>query len=161
MLGTTLVTVDQEGDDIVSVVKNAEANITSWHLYLPESKKEPVQPDGSVDEIMFRAHMLLNTYVNTNATDTHNDMLTSQRHYTSPSAQIKASLQHHGNSMFQICSTPNCQLFRILQRTPHHPSHQGCQSLCRAIYPVRISDYPQSIHNVHGINGCSYTHVCL
>lgn len=69
MLGTTLVTVDQEGDDITSVVKNAEANITSWHLYLPESKKEPVQPDGSVDEIMFRAHMLLNTYVNTKAAD--------------------------------------------------------------------------------------------
>lgn len=63
MLGTALPTVDEQGDDMASQVKNAEANITSWHLYLPESKKEPVQPDGSVDEIMFRAHMLLNTYV--------------------------------------------------------------------------------------------------
>lgn len=61
MLGITLSTVDKEGDDINSLVKNAEANITSWHLYLPESKKEPILPDGSVDEIMFRAHMLVTT----------------------------------------------------------------------------------------------------
>lgn len=61
MLGTTLPTVDKEGEEMASQVKNAEANITSWHLYLPESKKEPVQPDGSLDEVMFRAHMLLYT----------------------------------------------------------------------------------------------------
>ncbi|KID65270.1 C6 zinc finger domain-containing protein, partial [Metarhizium hybridum] len=76
MLGTALPTVDEQGDDTTSQVKNAEANITSWHLYLPESKKEPVQPDGSVDEVMFRAHMLLNTVT------THLHRPRSRLHYS-------------------------------------------------------------------------------
>ncbi|KAK2594458.1 hypothetical protein QQS21_007804 [Conoideocrella luteorostrata] len=61
ILGSTLSIADKIGDSVLPTVKNAEANIASWHLYLPDYKKEPVQVDGSVDEIMFRAHMFINT----------------------------------------------------------------------------------------------------
>lgn len=33
----------------------------SWDLHLPQAKRDPVQPDGTVDEVLFMAHMVMNT----------------------------------------------------------------------------------------------------
>ncbi|KAL4891528.1 hypothetical protein BDV59DRAFT_65414 [Aspergillus ambiguus] len=41
-------------------VEAIDARITSWFHHLPESKAELLRPDGSVDEIMFQATMIVN-----------------------------------------------------------------------------------------------------
>ncbi|SPN96549.1 uncharacterized protein DNG_00072 [Cephalotrichum gorgonifer] len=61
ILGTTLAAGDIAGGSPDSLVKNAEANIMSWDLYLPQSKRDPVRPDGTVDEVLFRARLMINT----------------------------------------------------------------------------------------------------
>ncbi|KAK5994030.1 C6 finger domain transcription factor iacK-like protein [Cladobotryum mycophilum] len=61
ILGTTLAAGDIAGGSPSSLVKNAEANIMSWHLHLPREKRDPVRADGTVDEVLLRAHMMINT----------------------------------------------------------------------------------------------------
>jgi hypothetical protein len=39
----------------------ADAKFVNWFLYLPKCKTEIVREDRSVDEIMFRAHLTINT----------------------------------------------------------------------------------------------------
>ncbi|KAK4074597.1 transcriptional regulator family: Fungal Specific TF [Purpureocillium lilacinum] len=46
ILGTTLAAGDVAGGSPVALVKNAEANIMSWDLHLPQSKRDPVRPNG-------------------------------------------------------------------------------------------------------------------
>ncbi|KAF9883854.1 hypothetical protein FE257_002745 [Aspergillus nanangensis] len=41
-------------------VEAIDARITSWFHHLPESKAELLRPDGSVDEMMFQANMIVN-----------------------------------------------------------------------------------------------------
>lgn len=41
-------------------VEAIDARIASWFHHLPESKAELLRPDGSVDEIMFQASMIVN-----------------------------------------------------------------------------------------------------
>ena len=35
-----------------------ETSLTNWRLHLPRSKSDAVSPDGSLDEVMFQAHMI-------------------------------------------------------------------------------------------------------
>ncbi|PTB35865.1 uncharacterized protein TrAFT101_010717 [Trichoderma asperellum] len=76
ILGTTLAAGDIANESPYSLVKNAEANLMSWNLYLPQTKRDPVQRDGTIDEIMFKAHMVMNT------TSTHLHRPRSMLHYT-------------------------------------------------------------------------------
>lgn len=41
-------------------VEAVDARVTSWFHHLPESKSELLRPDGSVDEMMFQATMIVN-----------------------------------------------------------------------------------------------------
>lgn len=41
-------------------VEAIDARVTSWFHHLPESKSELLRPDGSVDEMMFQATMIVN-----------------------------------------------------------------------------------------------------
>lgn len=61
ILGTTLAAGDTANESPYSLVKNAEANLMSWHLYLPQKKRDSVRRDGSIDEVLFKAHMVMNT----------------------------------------------------------------------------------------------------
>ncbi|PNP45462.1 hypothetical protein TGAMA5MH_02685 [Trichoderma gamsii] len=61
ILGTTLAAGDTANESPYSLVKNAEANLMSWHLYLPQRKRDPVRRDGTIDEVLFKAHMVMNT----------------------------------------------------------------------------------------------------
>ncbi|KAL7943860.1 hypothetical protein V8C42DRAFT_327027 [Trichoderma barbatum] len=76
ILGTTLAAGDIANKSAHSLVKNAEANLMSWDLHLPPAKRDPVQPDGIVDEILFKAHMAINT------TSAHLHRPRSTLHYT-------------------------------------------------------------------------------
>ncbi|GLI78974.1 hypothetical protein PoHVEF18_007296 [Penicillium ochrochloron] len=59
ILGRVVATQDMvEGQQ--DHVEAIDARITSWFLHLPESKSELMRPDGSVDEIMFQATMIVN-----------------------------------------------------------------------------------------------------
>ncbi|KAL6852088.1 hypothetical protein J3F83DRAFT_756902 [Trichoderma novae-zelandiae] len=76
ILGTTLAAGDIANKYAYSLVGNAEANLMSWELHLPRSKRDPVQPDGTIDEVLFKAHMTINT------TSTHLHRPRSILHYT-------------------------------------------------------------------------------
>jgi hypothetical protein len=45
------------------VCANADTTILAWLLLLPPQKQSLVRGDGSVDQLLFRAHMLVYTYV--------------------------------------------------------------------------------------------------
>lgn len=44
-----------DGEDLARL----ETSLTNWRLHLPPSKRDSVGPDGSPDEMMFQAHMML------------------------------------------------------------------------------------------------------
>ncbi|OOG00669.1 hypothetical protein ASPCADRAFT_202493 [Aspergillus carbonarius ITEM 5010] len=59
ILGRVVATQDMiEGQQ--DQVEAIDARITSWFHHLPESKAELLRPDGSVDEMMFQANMIVN-----------------------------------------------------------------------------------------------------
>ncbi|PKS08759.1 hypothetical protein jhhlp_004812 [Lomentospora prolificans] len=60
ILGTALAAGDIAGGTPSSLAKNAEANIMSWELHLPSDKRDPVRSNGTVDEVLFRAHLMIN-----------------------------------------------------------------------------------------------------
>ncbi|KAJ5560774.1 hypothetical protein N7535_008971 [Penicillium sp. DV-2018c] len=70
-------------------VEAIDARIGSWSHHLPESKEELLRPDGSVDEIMFQATMILNgaaIYLNF----PRSDLLSS------PAVAAEVICGHHG-----------------------------------------------------------------
>ncbi|KAL7929257.1 hypothetical protein V8C35DRAFT_315924 [Trichoderma chlorosporum] len=76
ILGTTLAAGDVANKCAYSLVKNAEANVMSWNLHLPLAKRDPIRSNGTVDEVLFKAHMAINT------TSTHLHRPRSMLHYT-------------------------------------------------------------------------------
>ncbi|KAL6692384.1 hypothetical protein J3F84DRAFT_383856 [Trichoderma pleuroticola] len=76
ILGTTLAAGDIANTSAYCLVKNAEANLMSWDLHLPHAKRDPVQSDGTLDEVLFKAHMAINT------TSAHLHRPRSMLHYT-------------------------------------------------------------------------------
>ncbi|UKZ52834.1 hypothetical protein TrVGV298_006621 [Trichoderma virens] len=61
ILGTTLAAGDVANKSAYTLVQNAEANLMSWDLHLPRAKRDPVQSNGTVDEVLFKAHMAIHT----------------------------------------------------------------------------------------------------
>ncbi|KAJ5152640.1 uncharacterized protein N7482_009118 [Penicillium canariense] len=45
-----------------SMCSNADTNVTAWHSLLPTSKRTLFHPDGTVDEVMFKAEFIMHTY---------------------------------------------------------------------------------------------------
>ena len=43
------------GDTLICAI---DAKVAIWQSLLPACKKDPLQPDGRVDEVMFMAHMI-------------------------------------------------------------------------------------------------------
>lgn len=48
-----------------------DTKIAVWHSQLPAAKRDPLQIDGTVDEIMFMAHMIRAMYVKYHVTLEH------------------------------------------------------------------------------------------
>jgi hypothetical protein len=40
-----------------SLIDTADAKVAIWQSLLPSCKQEPLRPDGTVDEVLFLAHM--------------------------------------------------------------------------------------------------------
>jgi hypothetical protein len=40
------------------LIDTMDTKIAVWHSQLPAAKRDPLQIDGTVDEIMFMAHMI-------------------------------------------------------------------------------------------------------
>lgn len=66
ILGMMLAAISSSGTASLSLVKSAEANIASWNLHLPPAKRHPADANGTMDEIMFRAHFIIHAYVKLN-----------------------------------------------------------------------------------------------
>lgn len=41
---------------------NADTSVMAWHSLLPPSKRRLIHDDGSVDEVMFKAHFIMHAY---------------------------------------------------------------------------------------------------
>ncbi|KAL4868431.1 hypothetical protein BDV12DRAFT_197303 [Aspergillus spectabilis] len=50
-------------DGVNRLVGNADTSILAWLLLLPASKQSLVNCNGTVDQLLFRAHMLIYTYI--------------------------------------------------------------------------------------------------
>jgi hypothetical protein len=44
------------------IIRDVDASITSWILHLPHAKQSLIDKTGSVDEMIFQAHMIINGY---------------------------------------------------------------------------------------------------
>jgi len=51
----TFTTSTNFGRDLVDIM---DAKIAIWHSLLPSVKRDPLRKDGTVDEVMFQAHMI-------------------------------------------------------------------------------------------------------
>lgn len=45
------------------LVDSCDAKMAIWHSMLPSVKKEPMRKDGTVDEVLYMAHMIGAMYV--------------------------------------------------------------------------------------------------
>lgn len=45
------------------LIDTMDTKIAVWHAQLPAAKKDPLQKDGTVDEVMFMAHLIGAMYV--------------------------------------------------------------------------------------------------
>ncbi|KAJ5378123.1 uncharacterized protein N7496_005532 [Penicillium cataractarum] len=45
-----------------SMCSNSDTSVTAWHSLLPNSKRTILRPDGTVDEVMFKAEFIMHTY---------------------------------------------------------------------------------------------------
>ena len=48
-------------ESAIRLCKDVDAAITGWCSFLPQAKQELVRSDGTVDELLFRANMLIHT----------------------------------------------------------------------------------------------------
>lgn len=51
-------TFNETGDFSESLVSSVDTKLAIWRSMLPACKKDPLRADGSVDELMYLAHML-------------------------------------------------------------------------------------------------------
>jgi hypothetical protein len=63
ILGSVYFVAEQIGESAERTVVQVDSSLTSWTLNLPKEKARLVKADGRVDELLFSAHMMINTYV--------------------------------------------------------------------------------------------------
>ena len=63
MLSHSMSIIHSPHEPGAKALTSTDAKFVNWGLYLPHCKREIVRPDGTVDETMFFAHLVVNTYV--------------------------------------------------------------------------------------------------
>ena len=58
-LGKLLALNESFCPDSSEIVINLDTALNNWVLHLPEGKKDPIDADGRIDEMMFQAHMII------------------------------------------------------------------------------------------------------
>jgi hypothetical protein len=46
-----------------AIIQSADSAFDAWILLLPKDKKPVLKVDGTIDELMFQAHLLIHVYV--------------------------------------------------------------------------------------------------
>ncbi|KAK2754221.1 hypothetical protein FQN54_007100 [Arachnomyces sp. PD_36] len=63
-LSLSLVSRQQRSPETINhICANADTSITAWCSLLPPDKRKIVRDDGTVDELLFKANMLIHTYI--------------------------------------------------------------------------------------------------
>ncbi|KAL3433549.1 hypothetical protein BDV09DRAFT_171662 [Aspergillus tetrazonus] len=86
-----------------AICANADATVTAWRSLLHPSKKDLVRADGTVDELLFKANMIIQTYV----VELHRQLSTLS--YT-PIESIAHCSPPPPPESLRGCNTPECQL---------------------------------------------------
>jgi len=84
-----------EEDSLSRISKESDAIVAAWHLLLPRSKKELPLKDGKVDELFFKANMLMYTYV----VDIHRPLSTLA--YSTIESSSQLPFLHHPKACLQ------------------------------------------------------------
>jgi hypothetical protein len=50
-------------EDSEAIIQSADSAFDAWLLLLPKDKKPVLKQDGTIDELMFQAHLLIHVYV--------------------------------------------------------------------------------------------------
>lgn len=50
-------------EDSEAIIQSADSAFDAWLLLLPKDKKPVLKADGTIDELMFQAHLLIHVYV--------------------------------------------------------------------------------------------------
>ncbi|KAL2827471.1 hypothetical protein BJY01DRAFT_255690 [Aspergillus pseudoustus] len=86
-----------------AVCANTDASVTAWRSLLPPVKKDLVREDGSFDELLFKANMIINTYV----VDLHRQLSTLAY---SPIEAIAHCAPDAPPESLRGCNSVECQL---------------------------------------------------
>lgn len=63
ILGSALALYGDTSKPIEKTVAEVDTTLVSWSLNLPKEKSQLVRPNGEVDELLFAARVIINTYV--------------------------------------------------------------------------------------------------
>lgn len=63
MVSTILKLGDSPFESSLNEVEAIDISLTSWILHLPPSKREVLDHEGKVDEMLFQAHMIISALV--------------------------------------------------------------------------------------------------
>ncbi|KAI9846742.1 MAG: hypothetical protein M1838_001149 [Thelocarpon superellum] len=61
ILGSLMYNMPRMPPDESSMVEELDATLVGWSLHLPASKREAIDREGNVDEMLFQANMIVNT----------------------------------------------------------------------------------------------------
>jgi hypothetical protein len=61
ILGSVLVLYEDTSKSIERTVAEVDTSLVSWSLNLPKEKSQLVRSNGEVDELLFAAHVIINT----------------------------------------------------------------------------------------------------
>ncbi|EAW14986.1 putative C6 transcription factor [Aspergillus clavatus NRRL 1] len=94
---------DLDIKNVTAVSANVDATVASWTSLLPPSKKTVFRPDGTLDEVLFKANAILHTWI----VDLHRQLSTLA--YSTIEAVSYCAPPAPPDSL-RGCNTPECQL---------------------------------------------------
>jgi hypothetical protein len=65
LLGSVFAIAADVSESADREIARADISLVSWTLNLPKKKAQLVKADGTVDELLFAAHLMINTYATT------------------------------------------------------------------------------------------------
>lgn len=63
ILATILIIYEDTSKSVEKTIAEVDTGLVSWLLNLPKEKSQLVKVNGEVDELLFAAHAIINTYV--------------------------------------------------------------------------------------------------
>jgi len=142
---------------------NADTMMTAWCSLLPESKRRLLREDGSVDEILFKANILMQTYVHQTPSPRPFTHFPKQLHCRSPSPTLQPLLLCHRNNLYMRAPSPTV-MQRVHQRRSPHPHGQSSLRRRKTTQPPHPPNTSQHTHALYHLYDCQHDHrasLCL